>query len=234
MHIAILKCDTVREPFAAEYGQYPYMFANLLHAVDSTIELSVYDIEAGQFPADIDAADAYLITGSRHGVYDGFVWITQLEEFVRALHQRQKKLIGICFGHQLIAQALGGTVLKSPKGWGVGMSTNKLLVHKPWMHYRPEQFNLLVSHQDQVVSLPQDAEVLAGSDFCPYYLLQIGDHILTIQGHPEFTKPYSRALITSREDRLTANEFRQGLNSLELAEDDQLIAQWLVSFCQSE
>lgn len=233
MKIAILKCDTVREEFAAEHGQYPYMFANLLHVVEPTIEFIVYDIEAGQLPDDIDSADAYLITGSRHGVYDVFPWIDQLEAFVRTLYSAKKKLIGICFGHQLIAQALGGKVIKSPKGWGVGMSTNKLLQPKPWMQETPSQFNLLVSHQDQVVALPDAAEVLAGSDFCPYYLVQMGTHILTMQGHPEFTKPYSRALIISREDKLTADEYSQGINSLALPEDDHLIAQWIVSFCEA-
>ncbi|WBV66493.1 type 1 glutamine amidotransferase [Legionella pneumophila] len=118
MNLGILLCDKVSEVFVADHGQYPEMFANLLRPADSTLELTVFDAEHGELPTDIHAVDAYLISGSRHGVNDDYPWIRKLEEFVRTLHASQKKLIGICFGHQLIAKALGGKVIKSPKGWG--------------------------------------------------------------------------------------------------------------------
>lgn len=121
-------------------------------------------------------------------------------------------------------------MIKSPKGWGVGIAQNKVLQQKSWMHPFQEQFNLIISHQDQVVELPEEAEVLAGNDFCPYYMLQIGSHLLTIQGHPEFTKDYSRDLMLSREDTLNEDEFMRGMDSLQLHKDDQLIAQWMMRF----
>ncbi|MCL9684693.1 glutamine amidotransferase-related protein [Legionella maioricensis] len=230
MNLGILKCDSVSDIFVAEHGQYTEMLAALLRPVAPSINFTVFDAEQGELPGDIHAADAYLITGSRHGVNDGFPWITQLEEFVRTLHAAQKKVIGICFGHQLIAKALGGKVIKSPKGWGVGMSQNTLVQFKEWMIPHQKTFNLLVSHQDQVVELPKQAEILASSDFCPFYMMQIGNHFFSIQGHPEFTKAYSRALMTSREDTLSEIEFERGMNSLEWHEDDGLIAQWIISF----
>ena len=230
MKLGILKCDKVSEPFIAEHGQYPQMFINLLQPIEPNLECTIFDAELGELPTDIDVVDAYLITGSRHGVNDGYPWIAQLEDFVRSLYFAKKKLIGICFGHQLIAKALGGTVIKSPRGWGVGMSQNKVFKLKEWMQPEQNQFNILVSHQDQVVTLPKDAEVLAGSDFCPYYLVQMGSHFFSIQGHPEFTKAYSRALMQSREDALDERQFEQGMSSLDLPEDDGLIAQWIVNF----
>ena len=230
MNLGILKCDSVSAQFVAEHGQYPEMFDTLLRPADPNLRLTVFDAERGELPTDIHAVDAYLITGSRHGVNDGFPWIAQLEDFVRTLHRAGKKVVGICFGHQLIAKALGGRVIKSPKGWGVGMSQNTMYRFKPWMEITPKQFNLLVSHQDQVVELPKLAEVLAGSDFCPNYMMQIGPNMLTIQGHPEFTTEYSRDLMISREDSIDDVLFAKAIKSLELREDDALIAAWIVQF----
>lgn len=233
MNIGILKCDQIREPLMAEHGKYPEMYATLFQSVDSSINFTVFDAEHGELPTDIHAADAYLITGSHHGVNDGFPWIEQLEDFVRTLHAAQKKVVGICFGHQLIAKALGGKVMKSPKGWGIGMSQNEIFQHKQWMSPSQKQFNLLVSHQDQVVELPPEAEVLAGSDFCPNYMMQIGSNLFTIQGHPEFTKEYTRDLMMLRKDIHQEQEIARGLQSLELTEDDALIAQWIVQFLKA-
>lgn len=233
MKLGLLKCDSVSEPFVKKHGQYPKMFVDLLLPVVPDIEWVIYDVEHGFFPSDIDAVDAYVITGSRHGVNDGHEWISQLEEFVRLLHHRQKKVIGICFGHQLIAKALGGKVIKSPKGWGVGINQSQMFQQKSWMHPFQNQFNLIISHQDQVVELPKDAEVLAGNDFCPYYMLQIGNNLLTIQGHPEFTKEYSRDLMLSREDTINEAEFIRGMDSLQRPKDDRLIAQWMIRFLKA-
>lgn len=233
MKLGILKCDSVSDVFVADHGQYPEMFASLLRLADPSLEFTVFDAENEVLPGNINAADAYLITGSRHGVNDGYPWIAQLEEFVRTLHAAKKKVIGICFGHQLIAKALGGKVIKSPKGWGVGMSQNQILQHKDWMNPFQKQMNILVSHQEQVVEPPKEAEVLASSDFCPYYMLQIGNHFFTVQGHPEFTKSYSRDLMVSREDTIDELQFERGMKSLELHEDDALFAQWIINFLKT-
>ncbi len=234
MKLGILKCDSVSDIFVAKHGQYLEMFASLLRPAAPDIELIVFDAENEILPSDIHAVDAYLITGSRHGVNDGFPWIAQLEDFVRTLHLAQKKVIGICFGHQLIAKALGGTVIKSPKGWGVGMSQNQILQQAAWMNPSRTEFNLLVSHQDQVIELPQGAQILAGSEFCPNYMMQIGSHFFSVQGHPEFTKEYSRDLMVSREDDVDQMLFVRAMNSLQLHEDDELIAQWIINFIEEE
>jgi GMP synthase-like glutamine amidotransferase len=230
MKIGILQCDQVHEKFIAEHGPYPDMFAALLHQADPSLTFVVYDVEHDEFPQEINAADAYLITGSRHSVNDDFPWIANLEEFVRQLHSAKKKVVGICFGHQLIAKALGGKVIKSPKGWGIGMSTNQITQQKYWMNPPQDNFHLLVSHQEQVVELPSDAEVLASSDFCPFYLLQIKENLITVQGHPEFSKGYSQALIEDRKAILGKERLEQGLMSLTIELDSSLFARWIVNF----
>jgi GMP synthase-like glutamine amidotransferase len=229
MNIGILQCGHVREQFVAEHGKYPAMFSALLKQADPTLTFTLYDTENNEFPSNIDACDAYLITGSRHCVNDDFSWINDLEHFVRQLHQAQKKVIGICFGHQLIAKALGGKVIKSPNGWGIGMSKNKIMQKKPWMNPAPEQFTLPMSHQDQVVELPPEAEVIASNDFCPFYMMQIGNN-LTVQGHPEFSKAYAQALIEFRKDILDTQRYEKGIASLQWDKDDAVFAKWIVNF----
>ena len=229
MNIGILQCGHVQENLVPQHGEYPDMFITLLKKACPTLSFTMYDAKYDTLPTHVDACDAYLITGSRHGVNDDLPWIPKLEQFIRDLHAAHKKVIGICFGHQLIAKALGGKVIRSPKGWGVGMSKNKVTQQKPWMNPAREKFNLLVSHQDQVVELPPGAEVLASNETCPIYMTQIGNN-LSVQGHPEFSKAYSEALIEYRKDSLDTARYEQGLQSLKLDKDDALVARWIINF----
>ena len=179
MKLGILKTDAVRPEWVPEFGEYPDMFAELLAAEDPTMSFAVYDVEEGEYPAEIDEVDAYLITGSKSSVYEDKPWIHALIDFVRELHARRKKIVGICFGHQLVAQALGGKTEKSPKGWGVGLQKYAFNQSPEWHDQGEAGFHILASHQDQVVELAEGAEVLAGSDFCENAVCQLGDHILT-------------------------------------------------------
>ena len=124
MHIGILKTDAVRPEWVDEFGEYPDMFQRLVLAANSDVSFSVWDVEEGvrPTPAEIDAVDGFIITGSKSSAYDDKEWIRDLERLVQELHARRKKMVGICFGHQVIARALGGTVAKSDKGWGVGVN----------------------------------------------------------------------------------------------------------------
>ena len=196
MKLGILKTDAVRPEWVGEFGEYPDMFAALLAAEDPDMSFSVYDVEEGEYPADIDEVDAYLITGSKSSVYEDKPWIHALIDFVRELHARRKKIVGICFGHQLVAQALGGKTEKSPKGWGVGLQKYAFSRSPDWHDQGEAGFHILASHQDQV-ELAEGAEVLAGSDFCENAVCQLGDYILTFQGHPEFVPAYSREIMNS-------------------------------------
>lgn len=230
MKIGILRTDTVRPEYASNHGQYPEMFARLLRAVDPSLEFITYDVEHGEFPDDIDEVDAYLITGSKASVYDELAWIKPLQDFVVELHRAKKKTIGVCFGHQLIAQALGGKTQKADAGWGVGVHPARW--HKPvdWAGEANGEFKLLVSHQDQVTRAAKGAEVLAGSEFCPIAITQLENHMLTFQGHPEFPKDYSKDLMNLRRHIIGEDIYAAGIASLQESINEQDAARWIVNF----
>ena len=234
MKLGILKTDAVRPEWVPQFGEYPDMFIALLKKVDPTLAFRVYDVELGEYPADIDEVDAYLITGSKSSVYDGKPWIAALMEFVRELDRRHKKLVGICFGHQLVAHALGGRTEKSPKGWGVGLHTHRFTEAPAWHDQEDLDLDILVSHQDQVVANPPGAKVLARSDFCENAVCQIGDHILTFQGHPEFVPGYSREIMEYRREMLGEPVYRAGVASLAAPPQGERVARWILNFLKDE
>ena len=235
MHLGILKADSVRDELQPQFGDYPGMFERLLLqaardlAFDRQPTFEVFDVQAGQFP-QVDACDGYVITGSRDSVYDDQEWIRQLSEFVRVLHEQRKKTVGICFGHQLIAHALGGRTRQSDKGWGVGVHEFRVSGAAPsWMQCGGSSFGLLCSHKDQVEELPPGATILASSDFCPFAAFALEDHFITFQGHPEFNKPYAEALIRFR-DGLLGDAKEPALRSLQQSTDEALVAGWMLEF----
>ena len=234
MRIGILKTDAVREEFLDEFGEYPDMFVALLQAADPSLAFSVYDVEQGEYPLDIDEVDAYLITGSKSSVYEDKEWIRKLEHFVRELHDRSKAMIGICFGHQLIAQALGGKTEKSEKGWGVGRHPAAFTGQPEWHDGESPEFHLLVSHQDQVTEPAPGSQVLAGSEFCEHAVCQVGDHILTFQGHPEFVPAYSENILNLRREMIGEDNYHQGMASLDKPLDRERVARWILGFLRQE
>ena len=230
MHIGILRTDSVRPEWVAVHGQYPDMFAHLLTEQDDTLRFTTWDVEAGELPTACDVADAFLITGSKSSVYDDKAWIRSLEDFVRTLHATRSKLIGICFGHQLVAQALGGTVAKSNRGWGVGI--NAYAVDDTLFKQADgKDLCLLASHQDQVMQMPPGAKKIATNAHCEVGGMVLGEHILTFQGHPEFTPDYARELLSFRRDMIGEERADEGLNSLVVREHEGArAARWILDF----
>ena len=233
MTIGLLLCDDVQTQFQPEHGHYPDMFQALLEQHDPTLQIITYRALDGQLPENTNDCDGWIISGSRHSVNDPFPWISALEAFVKQLYTDGQKTVGICFGHQLMAKALGGTVTKSDKGWGIGVSENTLIQQPDWMHPAPEwpgTLRLLVSHQEQVRHLPESASLLASSDFCPYYMVTYSDHFLSIQGHPEFTKAYMEALIHSRKKVMPRSVTQKGIQSIRQPVDSSVTGQWLLNY----
>ena len=230
MKLGILKTDAVRSEWVPDFGEYPDMFIALLGQLDASLEFVVYDVEQGEYPVDIDEVDAYLITGSKSSAYDDKPWITELMEFVRELDRRQKKLVGICFGHQLVAQALGGRTEKSAKGWGVGLHTHHFTAVPAWHDQGDMDLDILVSHQDQVMKTAENAQVLASSEFCENAVCQLGNHILTFQGHPEFVTAYVREIMEFRREMIGEEAYTTGFASLTTAPQGQRVARWILNF----
>ena len=223
MRLAILETGTPPGDLPDRFGRYPEMFSRLLGGM----AYESYDVAAGALPADPGDHEAYLITGSAAGVYEPLEWIEPLLAFVRAAKGRAR-LVGICFGHQLMAQAYGGHVEKSDKGWGVGLHTYPIVRRETWMDDAPA-ISIPASHQDQVVLQPPGTEVLASSLFTPYAALAWRDQpAISFQFHPEFSPEYARALIEVRRDRLADPD--DAIASLDRPNDNARVGGWIRRF----
>ncbi|MFQ1955417.1 glutamine amidotransferase-related protein [Aeromonas veronii] len=231
MRLGILDCDRLDPDLADRFGPvYSEMFIRGFAALAPELEFRVWSALDGDLPEDLHECDAWLITGSRHDAYSDIPWIQALRAWIRQAHDADVKLAGVCFGHQVIAQALGGEVVKSTKGWGLGVSVHPMLADEPWMAPARDQIRILASHQDQVALLPPGATRLAGNDFCPNFMFLQGDHIVAIQGHPEFSVEYNRALIERRRGLLPDERYQSSLSSLEGEVDSATMMQWLLQF----
>lgn len=226
MTIAILETGEAPGDLPQKFGRYDEMFRRLLGAGFDYRTFQVFD---GELPEDPAAFEAVLITGSPAGVYDPLPWIAPLEAFIRAAAGKTR-MVGVCFGHQVMASALGGKVIKSPKGWGVGQHVYQIAQRRPWMD-EAQTITMPVSHQDQVVEPPPGATVVGGSDFTPFGLLEyeaLG--AISMQCHPEFERPFVRALIERRQERIPEELSRTALASLEQPNDNARVGGWITRF----
>jgi GMP synthase (glutamine-hydrolysing) len=220
MKIGILQTGHAPDEMRPRHGDYDTLFHALLGG--NGFEFETYNVVDGEFPNAPQDADGWLITGSKHGVYEEHAFIPPLEDFIRRAYADAVPIVGICFGHQIVAQALGGKVEKFEGGWSVGTTT-----------YRTkdgEELSLMAWHQDQVVEPPAEAEVEASSDFCRYAILRYGDRALTIQPHPEFTPDFSGSLIEARGDILPFDIAERAAESLAAPLDTAKVAERIAGF----
>ena len=231
MKVGILKTGRPPRPVIPQFGTYPDMFMRLLGP--DAYDWRVYAADEGELPSAPEDCAAYIVTGSAAGVYENDPWIGELLDWLRAAKGRTK-LVGICFGHQAMAQAFGGQVIKSPKGWAIGQQDYQVLRAEPWMD-GPPAIRLPGSHQDQVVELPPNAEVIAASAFTPLGALAWRDQpAISMQLHPEFEPDYARALIEARRGKVyTDEQADRAVASYDGPDDRARVGLWINRFLQS-
>jgi GMP synthase-like glutamine amidotransferase len=231
LKLGILKTGRPPLPAIPQFGTYPDMFRHLLG--EDAYDWRTYAVDEGELPASPTECDGYLITGSSAGVYEDLPWIAPAEDFLRAA-KGKTALVGVCFGHQLMAHAFGAEVIKSPKGWGVGENEYRVLRREPWMD-SDAPIRLPASHQDQVVSLPPGAEVFAASDFTPFAgLVWPGERAISMQPHPEFAPAYAISLIEHRRGQTYPDDQAdRAVASFATPDDRARVGRWIANFLRS-
>ena len=226
MKIAILETGRPPGELAETFGDYPTMFARML---GPEFETRSYDVAVGELPNEPEEHGAYLITGSPAGVYDPLPWIEPLSEFIRST--KGSRMVGVCFGHQVMAQALGGQVEKSDKGWGAGLHRYLIVRREPWFD-GGDSIAVPASHQDQVVVQPPNTEIVAQSAFTPFAALAWTDRpAISFQFHPEFSPDFAKALIEKRYDIVPDPE--AAIASLDAPNDNARVAGWIRRFLEA-
>lgn len=222
MKVGLLECDDVVGRFREVKGGYREMFATLL----PEFSFRYYEAHRGQLPASPVECDAWISTGSKYSVYEKHRWIEELAAFIRAT---EKPFVGICFGHQMLAHAMGGEVAKAKQGWGVGMLRLEVLQHEEWMDPPAETVRIQHMHQDQVIRLPEGSALLGRSPHCEFGMFRIGEGKLGIEGHPEFTVEYGAALINARRAQI-GEQAERALDSLKERSDGPIVGRWIERF----
>ena len=230
MHIALLGCDDVPQRFRHIAGGYRDMFEKLMKPHVPDLGLDWIDLYNGEAPPSPSAYDAFVCTGSRCSVYEDRPWIDHLKGFVRDAHHAQVPFVGICFGHQMLAEALGGKVERADYGWGIGVHDMQILEPEDWMVPKREHCRLQYMHADQVQRMPEGSTLVASAAHCPVAMFKVGERMLGIEGHPEFPAAYEEALLIDRKARIGAERVEAALRTVHDRTDEHVVGAWIAAF----
>ena len=234
MKLTILETGSVPAALTGKYPSYPEMFRAMFERDGARYGYDVVRIIDGAPLPEPGEQDAVLITGSSAGVYEDHAWLDPLRDFIRRAYSVRTKMVGICFGHQVIADALGGEVRKSEKGWGLGRHNYEILPFAPYFDLPRASLSIACSHQDQVITPPDQARVVLRSDFAPNAgLVYRNGAAMSFQPHPEFGDPYARALIDLRRGRASDDVIEKAGASMCQPSDSALLVRAITRFLAS-
>lgn len=234
MKLCILENDFLAPSMEARFVGYGAMFERLLCQAGAVGKFDIFNTVKGQYPSSFAAYDAVLLTGSRADAFSQEPWVLALKDKVQTLLAVKKKLIGVCFGHQLIGLCMGAKVGRSPEGWGVGRMQYQWTASDLPQALGRTRIALLASHQDQVFDLPSGAKLLATSEFCPVAGFGVDDQVFCIQPHPEFVEDYSAFLLDLRRELLGEELYTTSIKSLAHGHDGAAVARMMVAFIQGQ
>ena len=231
--ICILDNDNLDPAVADAYVSYGAMTEKMFAAAGVPWRFERFNTTRGEYPESFDAYDAVLLTGSKADSFSDEPWVRTLRERTSELLAQRKKLLGICFGHQLIAVCLGADVGRAAQGWGMGRMRYEWLGEPPLKPAAADAtINLLASHQDQVRSLPAGATLLARSEFCPIAAYRVDDHVFCIQPHPEFVEDYSAWILSKRPESVAADRREHVRAEMALPHDGLDVARFMQAFVE--
>ena len=234
MKLTIIQAGEVPPSLRPRFGAYPPMFARMFDEAGAGFDYDTVPIHDGAGLPDPNGLDAILITGSAAGVYDDLAWLEPLRAFIRGAYAANTPMLGICFGHQIMADALGGDVRKSEKGWGLGRHTYDVKSRPGFLATDLPALSIACSHQDQVIVPPREAEVFLASEFTPNAgLVYRNGKALSLQPHPEFLDDYTLALAELRRGKAPDEVVDGAAASLSIPSHSPDVARWLGKFLAS-
>lgn len=232
MRIAVLNNNTIDSDFSRRFPDDGQKVVAGLQPLRPQWSFDVWQARAGLMPGSPEGYDGFVLTGSVSSVNDEVPWVLQLAGLVRQLHAQRLPTVGLCFGHQMMAHALGGRVGFSPGGWRVGSATTHISDVQPWMQPAQAAVTLFAAHQEQVLQPPAVARVVGGDAFTPAAALAVDQHFFSTQYHPEFGREFMRGLLQSHDGEWTAETVAAALDQVAQPVDAALFFRWMAQFLE--
>jgi GMP synthase (glutamine-hydrolysing) len=214
--VLVVKCGSTAAPVRIAHGDYDRWFLRALAPTGAAVR--VIEAHAGApLPAAGGGADAIVVTGSPLSVTDRAPWMRAAGAWLADEAERGIPVLGVCFGHQLLAETYGGAVARSPRGREIGTVRCALTPAgrgDPLFDGVPAELDVQATHEDEVRRLPPGAELLATNGWSRVQAFRIGPRVRAVQFHPEMDAASMSAAVAVRAGTLPdAARVRAGIRA---------------------